>query len=280
MIYEKMMNFNFLSPIIIIEKLRFNTFFISCNRTFYKLFQLLIKGGKMILTKNEIFNFVTSCECNLNLYNLIDTEEYGYHNLPLCIIDAVFSIGVKYTSTENTVKRFCGYFGITRLREKESAPTSEQLSVSQFLQLHKDLTMPEMAENVYQNKQRTSTRNGILKAEAVYLFAKVVQNFGVEYLQEVGIILGDELFEEEIAKIPGQSSGLSTRYFYMLAGDENFIKPDRMIKRFIYSAIQRDLSFKECQELLVAEHAELVKEYSSLTLRSLDHQIWLYQRDR
>lgn len=232
----------------------------------------------MILTKTEIFNFVTTCECNLDLYNLIDTEEYLYHNLPLCIIDAVFSIGVRYTSTENTVKRICDYFNITRLREKELAPTSEQLSVSAFLQLHKGLNLPEMAEKVYQNKQRTFTRNGILKAEAVYHFAKVVQSFGAEYLQDVDRILGNELLECEIAKIPGQSSGLSTRYFYMLAGDENFIKPDRMIRRFIYSAIQRELSFDECQNLLVAAHAELVEEYPLLTPRSLDHLIWLYQR--
>ncbi len=228
--------------------------------------------------KTDIQKIVSYCKSNLTFSNLSLVEEYGYHNLPLCIIDAVFSIGVNYTSTENTVKRFCDYFSFTRLCEKELAPPSEQLSVTEFLQLHNGLTFPEMAEKVYQNKQRTSTRNGILKAEAVYLFAKVVQSFGVEYLQDVGLILGNESFELKVAKIPGQSSGLSTRYFYMLAGDENFIKPDRMIRRFIYSAIQRDLSLDECQELLVAAHTELVKEYPSLTPRSLDHQIWLCQR--
>ena len=231
-----------------------------------------------MLSKTDIQIFVKHCKTKLNLPNLSSAEEYGYHHLPLCIIDAVFSIGVRYASTENTVKRFCDYFRVTRLREKELVPPSDQLSVSEFLQLHIDLTLPEMAEKVYQNKQRTSTRNGILKAEAVYLFAKVVQSFGVEYLQDVGLILGNESFELKVAKIPGQSSGLSTRYFYMLAGDENFIKPDRMIRRFIYSAIQRDLSLDECQELLVEAHAELVKEYPSLTPRSLDHQIWLCQR--
>lgn len=228
--------------------------------------------------KYETQKLIQYCKVQLDFTNLKQSEEYGYHNLPLCIIDAVFSIGVNYTSTENTVKRFCDYFGVTRLREKELTPPSEQLSVSGFLQLHNGFTLPEMAEKVYQNKQRTSTRNGILKAEAVYRFAKIVQSFGVEYLQDVDKILGNELFESEIAKIPGQSSGLSTRYFYMLAGDENFIKPDRMIRRFIYSAIQRDLSFDQCQEMLVAAHAELVKEYPGLTPRSLDHQIWLYQR--
>ena len=32
---------------------------------------------------------------------------YEYTSLPLCVIDAVFSIGVRYESTENTVRDFC-----------------------------------------------------------------------------------------------------------------------------------------------------------------------------
>ena len=184
-----------------------------------------------MLTKTEIQTFINYCKTILNLSKLTQTEEYGYHNLPLCIIDAVFSIGVTYQSTENSVKHFCEHFGVTRLREKELATRSEQLSVSSFIQFHQNFTFQEMAEKVYQNKQRTSTSNGILKAEAAYRFAGVIQGYCVEYLQDVNKILGDEKFEADIARIPGQSSGLSTRYFYMQAGDENFIKPDRMIRR-------------------------------------------------
>ena len=67
----------------------------------------------------------------------------------------------------------------TRLREKELAPQSEQLSVSSFIQFHQGFTFQEMAEKIYQNKQRTSTRNGILKTEAAYRFSSVVQKFSV-----------------------------------------------------------------------------------------------------
>ena len=231
-----------------------------------------------MLSINQIPAFVSYCKTKLDLSTLTPSEEYGYHNLPLCIIDAVFSIGVTYQSTENTVKRICEHFGVTRLREKELAPQSEQLSVFAFIQFHQGFTFQEMAEKIYQNKQRTSTCNGILKAEATYLFASVVKKYGVEYLQDVNKILGDEKFEADIARIHGLSSGLSTRYFYMLAGDENFIKPDRMIRRFIQAAIGRDLSIEDCQALLLAAHAELVRDYPLLTPRSLDHEIWLYQR--
>jgi predicted ATPase len=73
--------------------------------------------------------------------------------------------------------------------------------------MHEGSTFQEMAEKVYQNKQRTSTSNGFLKAEAAYHFARVVQKFDVEYLQDVNKILGDEKFETDIARIPGQGSG-------------------------------------------------------------------------
>ncbi|MDO9086014.1 MAG: hypothetical protein Q7U53_07405 [Anaerolineaceae bacterium] len=232
-----------------------------------------------MVTKPEIQTFIKHCKSKLDLSNLTQSEEYGYHNLPLCIIDAVFSINALYTSTENAVKRFCNYFGVTRLREKELAPTTEQLSISEFIKLHEGLTFQEMAEKVYQNRQRTSSRSGILKSEAVYLFATVVHQFGAEYLQDVVKVMGDPFFEAEIAKIPGQSSGLSTRYFYMLVGNEDAIKPDRMVRRFVFDAAHRELNAEECQELLSAACVELAKDYPTITPRSLDHQIWLYQRE-
>ena len=132
-----------------------------------------------MLTRIDILNFISYYKSKLDLTDLVKAEEYGYHNLPLCIIDAVFSIGVNYTSTDNTVKRFCVHFGVTRLREKELVPQSEQLSVTSFIQFHQGFTFQEMAEKVYQNKQRTSTRNGILKTEAAYRFSSVVQKFSV-----------------------------------------------------------------------------------------------------
>src|SRR5215470_10096832 len=34
-------------------------------------------------------------------------NEYEYSCVPLCIIDAVFSMGVRYESTRHTVREFC-----------------------------------------------------------------------------------------------------------------------------------------------------------------------------
>lgn len=64
----------------------------------------------------------------------------------------------------------------------------------------------------------------------------------------------------------------------MLAGVED-VKPDRMIQRFISRAVDRDVSEPvEARAILVAAHGLLVAEASGLTLRALDHTIWIHQR--
>ena len=42
-----------------------------------------------------------------------------------------------------------------------------------------------LTDKVYQNRQRTSTRNGILKSEAVLRFSRVLQQHGIQYMQDV-----------------------------------------------------------------------------------------------
>ena len=47
-------------------------------------------------------------------------DEYRYASLPICVVDAVFSIGVRYISTQRVVKNFCGSVGWTRFAASRS----------------------------------------------------------------------------------------------------------------------------------------------------------------
>ena len=230
--------------------------------------------------RDEIALVAEFCKTNLDLENVRTADEYGYSSLPLCVIDSVFSIGVNYASTRNTVDRFCEYFQVSKTSAATPPDISEQLSISKFLQINSEQGIEGMARNVYQNLQRTSTRNGILKAEAVVRFSEVLMQSTVNYLQDVEKILGNQKFESAITKIPGQRSGLSLRYFYMLAGAENYVKPDRMVMRFLQSALDRYPSIDESQKIIVGACEILSKRYPELNPRALDHQIWLYQREK
>jgi hypothetical protein len=119
-----------------------------------------------------------------------------------------------------------------------------------------------------------------LKSEAVLRFSQVLQSFGVEYLQDVGKIIGDPAFEQQIQNVPGQASGISLRYFYMLVGTDSFIKPDRMIVRFIQTAINKTFSVQQSHDSIVGACKLLAVKQPNLTPRLLDNLIWRYQRAR
>jgi hypothetical protein len=226
----------------------------------------------LAVRRSDIESIVESCESKLNLSNAKLGDEYYYQSLPFCVIDAVFSIGAHYNSTRNTVNRY-----------REQCPAiSEEIPISRFVEQYDEYGAERMANEVFRNRQRTSSRNGTLKAKAVLLFAQTLLAFGVDRFQDIREKLGDSEFQDEfeieIKKIKGQGSGISARYFYMLAGSDDFVKPDRMIHRFIQSATNRTLSDEECRKAIVQACGILAREHPNLNPRLLDHQMWLYQR--
>ena len=86
--------------------------------------------------------------------------------------------------------------------------------------------------------------------------------------------------EQEILRIPGQQSGLSLRYFYMLSGDDSQAKPDRHVLRFLKEQMGNDYSIQQAQDVL-RDTVELLKgKYPHLTVRLLDYSIWNYMAHR
>ena len=221
------------------------------------------------------------CKQRLNLQNAQLSEEYYYSSLPLCVIDAVFSIGIRYSTTRQVVINFCERQEIKRLREYGSLypDKKQQLSVKEILNLYKSYSIHELANDFFKNRCRTSSRNGILKAEAVFLFSEVLYKYDINYFQDLPSLIGNIEFENSIKQIPGQKSGISTSYFYMLAGDEDSIEPDRMIMRFIESCIGKNTDIHKASRLLKEAHKTLKCDFPNLTLRQLDHEIWKYQKN-
>ncbi|HLD12348.1 MAG TPA: hypothetical protein VJB87_02015 [Candidatus Nanoarchaeia archaeon] len=227
----------------------------------------------------ETNRLAEQCKKDLTLHKTALSPEYYYQSLPYCVIDAVFSLGTNYASTKKTVINYCNHYGLQRLRTNKDLPLKDQQeSTKQFInriQLSEPLIL---ATTIFKNKQRTSTKNGILKAEAVLQFAKTLQKYGVNYFQDIEKILTNKKFESDIKKIKGQAKGISLSYFFMLAGTENLIKPDTMILRYLRRILQRKVNVEEALPLLQQTTELLKQEYPQLTPRLLDHQIWNYER--
>jgi hypothetical protein len=227
---------------------------------------------KNIISQNEIEMVINYIEDTFNLANENFQDEYGYKHLPLCVIDTVFSIGANYASTRNTVQRFSNFTGINE--------DSREYSINQLLELYAKFGIHRMAGEIFHNRQRTSTTNGLLKAEAVLYFALEIFRNGANKFNDIHLILGNKQFEEGITNIPGQKSGISLRYFYMLAGSEDFIKPDRMIIRFLHDATGKIYSVEGSEKLLLGACKEITKSFPALTPRKLDNLIWQHQRGK
>jgi hypothetical protein len=104
--------------------------------------------------------------------------EYKYSSVALCVIDAVFSIGVRYESTWRTVCDWARHYGWEVNRDK----ADREHTVSEFANLMQPYEgrWEQLAVQVFRNSQRTSSRSGILKAEATYRFAQALQRHQIE----------------------------------------------------------------------------------------------------
>lgn len=220
-----------------------------------------------------------ACEATLNLEDAALSPSYYYDSLPQCVIDAVFSIGVRYTSTTNVVKSYCAYYAL-RIHNECHDQKGDKHTISQLIDHITSTGVEKSADVIFHNHQRTSTRNGILKAEAVLRFARVLQKYGVETLADMsakGLPLQAEV---EIMRIPGQKSGLSLRYLYMLSGDDSQSKPDRHVLRFLKKHTGHDYSIQEAQDSLTEAVKILRGKYPQLSVRLLDYSIWNYMSHR
>lgn len=140
-------------------------------------------------------------------------------------------------------------------------------------------TVEDFSRNVLHNMQRTSSRNGILKAEACREIALVCRKHGINTLRDFNDYTDKAALDKDIKSVRGQSSGIMLKYLYMLAGDENRVKPDRHIVRFIKEtcALQK-LTDDDVQAIMVRAVEMLKPEYPNITVRFLDSLIWEAQR--
>jgi hypothetical protein len=235
-----------------------------------------------MITNSDIDKTSEYCRKSLN-FDLQEGSEYSYSCLPLTVIDAIFATGVLYKGVQNTVEKVCAKWGIPKCRDDKSRfpQKGEQMSISMFLEkIDSFSNANELADKVYDNRQRTSSTNGMLKAQAVTELLKVLQQNKIEYWQDVEKIKGLPNFETEFKAIKGQSSGVAFKYFLMLTGATYLIKPDRMIVRFLIAATGKRFSHDKCQEILTKVTETLTGDHPKLTAQKLDYVIWVFQREQ
>jgi len=230
------------------------------------------------LFEQQLTLFVDSCKNRLD-FSIEDMKYYSC--LPLCALDAIFSIGVNYNGVSRTLDRFCNAFHIPRSSENTTkVPVqTKQTTVRQVLDMLNE-TSPEELADIVSNHQRTSTKNGILKTAAFIQWLDILELYEIQTYQDFHKKWTDSNLERDLRTVRGQKSGISTDYFYMLAGNTNDVKVDRHIMAFACSSTGDDhMSAIVIKDLFKSAVKELLPDHPGLTVRHLDHIIWEYQRN-
>jgi hypothetical protein len=186
-----------------------------------------------------------------------------YYSLPLCVLDAVFSIGVRYEAVRNVVARYCADASVRKTRQY-GAPfpdRTDQESITRFCARLRSWGTSDQVADRLGSRQRTSTHptSSILKAEAALRFAEQLRANRIEHLQDMAELSagGIALAEGAVRTIPGQHSGISWSYFRMLSGTEDQVKPDRMLLGFVAAAVGRQVSTDTATQLVRGAAAAL-----------------------
>ncbi|HBT59777.1 MAG TPA: hypothetical protein DEA45_03020 [Acholeplasmataceae bacterium] len=85
--------------------------------------------------------------------------------------------------------------------------------------MYQDVRPEELDVNLFSNKQRTSTSNGVLKAKAMMDALSIINQHGIDTIDDFNDLSKKSVMKIEWLKVKGQSSGVTWRYLCTLAGD-------------------------------------------------------------
>jgi hypothetical protein len=127
------------------------------------------------------------------------------------------------------------------------------------------------------NAQRTSSRGGILKSDAVLAVATALVATGVKTRGDLALNGHAPRTCAAWTSVHGQGSGISFVYGRMLAGEDD-VKPDRMVLGFVSDVVERRMTDSGLARAIVRRAWAIVQQdHPGLTMTALDAAIWRHQ---
>lgn len=218
----------------------------------------------------DLARVVRACEERLKPSAEWEPFEGYPGSLALCVLDAIWSVNARYPITRGVIQRY------RNQRRWRGNPDRDGLP--ELLAVCETLGGVDSFIDTIGTRNRVSTQPGaIRKGEAVFRAATELHSLGVDTTEQFcradGTPLGEQVRAAWCA-IPGQRSGVSWRYLRMLAGLPD-VKPDRMVIRFLASALGVDESRIDADRAVALVQA--AAEHFGVDQRALDHEIWQYQ---
>ena len=141
-------------------------------------------------------------------------------SLSACVLDAVWSVGADHDRVVVPLVHRVLIPGATGPLAADSAPTVDTHPLPRLLTRFPD---DEALQEAARNRQRTSTRNGVTKADAALRYARTLVNHGVLGLEDLPRLLADpeawSRVDRALSRIPGEGeSGARRSHFWTLCG--------------------------------------------------------------
>ncbi len=203
-------------------------------------------------------------------------RERRWRSLTYCIADAVWSIGARYdTVVAPLVRRLAREHGdheplTATVQPLPRDPAPLEAFLSRF--------GPHNPLIGVTNRQRTATRNGVLKADVARLHAETFLEHGVNTLADIEPLMQDrrrfDHVNEALRQLPGEGQhGIRRNYLWMLAGDDHRAKPDRMVLRWL-ARHGHHVDPDEASMLITLVAQKLSDTGRPTTPWEVDHAIW------
>lgn len=224
-------------------------------------------SGKNLVTKQVI-------RCSIISENAELGDEFFPAHLSVALIDAVFNPQLNYNRVVPIVERYCRRFGLRRTRtdRRNLPPVEGQETLRELIGHYEEYGLEYMREEVF-DARYCSPGTNITKAENVYLAAAELQKIGIYTLQdarEASLERPGEI-KSALIKLRG-IAGRTINMFLMYSGNDDFVKGDVHVCRFVEKTLGRKVSASEAEKFVKDAAREL-----KISPRILDYKIWEYE---
>ena len=210
---------------------------------------------------------------SLNSVRLPDAFYPGH--LSVALIDAVFNTTKRAdrraTPIQSDVARYCSQFGVARTRTVrwEMPAIARQETLGDLIRRYVEFGVDRMAEDVFQTRTGGSGTTPAA-VQSVLDAARALRAIGVDVLQDVQSRHFEEI-ETALRRVSGVGDE-TVRLLLMYAGDDDFVRGDGSVRRFVASALgRRSVPAHVAEELVQRAAYELV-----LSPRFLNFVLWEY----
>jgi hypothetical protein len=228
------------------------------------------------VAEREAVDALVTAASALQITRRADKDRWVH--LSLCGLDAVFSIGARYTGVVRVCRRYASHaeLAVATRPHRDAGTvigTAAEQPLDTFVADVRKVGTDDFAADVVHNRGQTSTRNGIRKADAALRYAETLVAHDVHTLTDVSALLADPsrlaAAEGDLRSVPGNGfADVRLGYLWMLAGDDEHVKPDRMVLRWLTRHLDRPVTPAEARELI----AQTAKR-TGYTPWELDHAI-------